>query len=179
MHVRKLGLVLMVVLMLALAGCSASQMAWPDREVSVDLDTALAAQDMGMAAMLTGSVTWTESDFSSFLTYLMRQNTGANFPVDTVQTWFEADNQIFIRVTLKDDVLKGFNTLDLAGKIMVQDKAVQVAISEAAAGGVAVGGPILDMIGAQINKALSDPSMGVLVDVATDSGSITLSLGGM
>ena len=79
MQFRKLGLVVVVLLIMALglSGCmAADQMEWPDREVAVDLDTALAGQDAGLAGLMMGAAEMDESQFSSFLTYLMRQNNG-------------------------------------------------------------------------------------------------------
>ena len=103
MQFRKFRAVLVVAVLLVsvLGGCAmGSQMAWPDRELTIDLDTALMAQDTGMAALMMGSVEWTESEFSSFLTYLLRQNTGENSPVDIIQTWFEADNKIYVSASI-------------------------------------------------------------------------------
>ena len=102
MQFRRLGLVLVALLIVlaSLAGCvAASDMAWPDREITTDVDTALAAQDMGMAGLMMGSVTWTEAEFSSFLTYLTKQNTGGALPLDEIKVWFEAGNQVFIELT--------------------------------------------------------------------------------
>lgn len=180
MQFRKLGLVVVVLLIMALglSGCmTADQMEWPDREVAVDLDTALAGQDAGLAGLMMGAAEMDESQFSSFLTYLMRQNNGENFPVDTVTVWFEPENQVYMQVAMKDGVLLGDGVLRLSGQIMVEDKQIQVALDQASANGVAVAGPMLDVVNAYINKALSDPSLGVLVDVQTDEGKIMLSMG--
>jgi len=54
-----------------------------------------------------------------------------------------------------------------------------VDLAEASIGDIAVSGPLLDVVSGAINRALGDPSLGVAVDVSTDSGSITLSLAGM
>lgn len=173
-------LVVAVLLMSVLGGCSmGSQMAWPDRELTVDLDTALMAQDTGMAALMVGQVEWTESEFSSFLTYLLRQNTGENFPVDTVQTWFEAGNAVFIRINLKDGVMLGGNSIDLAGSVGVQDNHLMVTLDEVGANGMSAGGLLLQPIADQINGVLAGPQFGVAVDVSTDTGMLTVGLAGM
>ena len=182
MQFRKFWAVLVVgvLLMATLGGCAmGSQMAWPDRELTVDLDTALMAQDAGMAALMMGKVEWTESEFSSFLTYLLQQNTGENFPVDTIQAWFEPDNKVFLRVNLKEGVLLGGNTLDLAGSIGVQDQHLMVALDEVGANGYSAGGLLLQPIADQINAVLSGPQFGVAVDVATDTGMLSVGLAGM
>jgi hypothetical protein len=154
-------------------------MAPPDREITISVDEALAAQDAGMAGLMAGSLALTESQFSSFLTVLLQQNTGPNVPVDSVMAWFEPDNQIFLRVTLKEGVLLGGDTVDLVGSIMVEDQHVAVDLQEAAANGVSISGPLLDAVDAQINGALAGPNMGVIVDVSTDSGTLMLGMGGM
>ena len=134
---------------------------------------------LAWVALMTGCVEWTESEFSSFLTYLLRQNTGEMFPIDTIQTWFEADNQIYIRVNLKEGVLLGGNTIDLIGTIGVQDNHIMVSLDEAGANGMSAGGLLLQPIADQINAVLSGPQFGVAVDVATDTGMISLGLAGM
>jgi hypothetical protein len=155
-----------------------STMAPPDREITISVDEALAAQDAGMAGLLAGSLALTESQFSSFLTILLQQNTGPNFPVESVMAWFEPNNQIFLRATLREGVLLGGDTLDLVGSIMVENQHVAVDLQEATANGMSISGPMLDMVDAQINGALADPSMGVILDVSTDSGTLNLGMGG-
>lgn len=180
MQFRRLGLVLVTLLIVlaSLAGCvAASDMAWPDREVTVDLDTALAAQDMGMAGLMVGSVDWTEAEFSSFLTYLMKQNVGAALPVEEVKTWFEPDNKIFIELVPAEGA-PVIGPVRLAGSVDVVDNMVQVDLTDAAIGNIAVMGPVLDIVEGAINRALNDPSLGVAVDVSTDEGMISVGLGG-
>lgn len=178
MQFRRLGLVVvaLLIVMASLAGCVAgSAVAVPDREVTVDLDTALAAQDMGMAGLMGGSVTWTESEFSSFVTYLLKQNVGAAVPLDSVKVWFEAGNAVVIEaVPSAGAPLAG--PVRLSGMIGVENNMVMVDVAEASIGDIAVSGPLLDVVSGAINRALGDPSLGVAVDVATDSGSITLGL---
>jgi hypothetical protein len=180
MQFRRLGLVLvtLLVVLASLAGCVAGGAAnWPDREITTDLDTALAAQDMGMAGLMMGNVSWSEAEFSSFLTYLLRQNAGGMVPVDEVKVWLEPDNQVFIEATPGAGVpLAG--PVRLAGSIGVENNMVQVDLSSAAVGdAVSVSGPLLDVVEGAINRALNDPSLGVAVDVSTDEGMITVSLG--
>ncbi|MGL4648443.1 MAG: hypothetical protein ACRC1H_03470 [Caldilineaceae bacterium] len=179
MQFRRLGLVLvaLLIVMASLAGCVAgSAVAVPDRELTVDLDTALMAQDMGMAGLMGGTVTWTESEFSSFLTYLVAQNAGASVPLDGIKVWFEPGNMVVIEATPSAGVpLAG--PVRLSGMIGVEDNMVMVDVAEASVGDIAVTGPLLDVVSGAVNRALADPSLGVAVDVATDTGEITLSLG--
>ncbi len=93
--------------------------------------------------------------------------------------WFEPNNQIIIRVALKDGVIPAGNSLDLAGTVAVENNHVVVDLQQAGAGNVSISGAALAPISAQINAALADPSLGVAVDVSTDTGSISVGLGGM
>lgn len=182
MQFRKFWAVLVVgvLLMATLGGCAmGSQAAWPDRELTIDLDTALMAQDAGMAALMAGKVDWTESEFSSFLTYLLQQNTGENFPVENIETWFEPNNEVFIRINLKDGVLLGGNTIDLVGSIGVQDQHLMVTLDEAGANGYSAGGLLLQPVADQINAVLAGPQFGLAVDVTTDTGMLSVGLAGM
>src|SRR5438477_260891 len=102
-----LALVL-VLLVSSLSACAAgSTVNPPSRDVTISVDDALAAQNAGMAGVMGGKVEWTESQFSSFLTVLLQQNTGPNTPIKSIKAWFEPNNQIFLRAELKDGVLLG------------------------------------------------------------------------
>ena len=167
-----------ILLIVSLAACAAQGVALPERELTVDVDTALAAQGK-LGNLMMGSAEWTESEFSSLLSVLLDQNSGENNPVTGVHVWFEPDNQIYVRVALKDGVIPTGNTLDLAGTVDVVDNQVQVDIAQAGAGNMSVSGAFLAPISAQINAALADPSMGVAADVTTDEGMIMVEVGGM
>jgi hypothetical protein len=111
------------------------------------------------------------------LSVLLQQNGGENNPVDGVLVWFEPDNNVVIRVNLKEGVLPAGNTLDLAGTIGVEDGHVVVDLQQAGVGNMSVTGAMLAPISAQINAALADPSMGVAADVTTGEGTVNVSLG--
>ncbi len=74
-------------------------------EVPISGDTAL-------AGLMGGNVTWTEAQFSSFLTELLRQDTGPNQPVDAITAWFDPDNHVHLRFALKDGVLLGGESIN-------------------------------------------------------------------
>jgi hypothetical protein len=170
--------IIALLLVASLAACMAAPVAVPDRDITVDVTTALAAQNKAMGLM-SGSVEWSEAEFSSLLSVLLQQNAGENNPVNDVKVWFEPDNQIFISVGLQDGVIPTGNTLDLAGTVSVVDNHVVVDVQQIGAGNVSVSGAALAPISAQINAALADPSLGIAVDVSTDTGAITVGLGGM
>lgn len=171
--------IIALLLVASLAACTAAPVSVPDRPIDISVDTALAAQNKVANLMMAGNVEWTEAEFSSLLSVLLDQNSGEGNPVEGINVWFEPDNQVFIRVNLVDGVLPTGNTLDLAGTISVENNHVVVDLQQAGAGNVSVTGAVLDPISQQINAALADPSMGVAVDVNTESGMISVGLGGM
>lgn len=183
MFQRKLWALLfvLVLLMASLSGCmmGGSQMAWPDREITISVDDALAAQDAGMAGLMTGSVELTEGQLSSFLTTLLRQNTGSNFPIQEIQVYVEPEGKIYLRIQLLSAVLLGSDTIDAVGSVNVDGGHVVVGLDEAAANGYSVSGPILQGLADQINAALADPAMGTIITVTTDTGTLMLGMGGM
>lgn len=173
-----LSLVL-VLLMASLAGCAmGSQSKWPDRQITISVDEALAAQDAALGGLAAGSAELTESQFSSFLSVLLQQNSGKNTPIKNIWTWFEPDNQVFMRVELNDGVMLGGNTIDLVGKLSVKDQHVNIDLQEAGANGYSVAGDAIAPVNAWINHFLADPNLGVIVNVSTDTGKVTLGLGG-
>ena len=170
--------IIALLLVAILAACTAAPVTVPDREVIVSVDTALAAQSK-LTDLMMGGVSWTEDEFSSLLSVLLEQNSGENNPVEDIIVWFEPDNQIFIRVVLAEGVLPAGNTLDLAGSLSVENNQVVVDLAQAGVGDMSVSGAVLAPISQQINAALADPSMGVAVDVSTDTGLINVGIGGM
>lgn len=176
---RRIWVVTLVAVFAVMLAACAPAVAVPDRPVTVDVDTALAAQAK-LANLMMGPVEWSESDFSSLLSVLLDQNTGEGNPVTSISAWFEPGNQIFLRANLKDGTLPAAfgNTLDLSGKLNVADGKVQLVLDGASAGNVGVPTAVLAMIGSQINAALA--SMAVPpVTLTTDSGSVSVALGGM
>lgn len=164
-----------VLLMSILAGCAMGDVAAPDREVPISIDAALEGQNAGLMGLMAGTVTWSEAQLSSFLTELLRQNTGPNQPVDAITVWLEPDNMLHARIALKDGVLLGGNSIDVMGQIMVQDGKLMVNLTDAGANGMMVSGPLMGLVSSYINGALA--GFGIAADVATDQGSITISMG--
>ena len=163
--------------MALLSGCAMGDVAAPDREVAISNEAAVAGQNAGLAGLMSGSVTWSESEFSSFLTELLRANTGPNQPVDAITAWFEPGNMVHLRVALKDGVLLGGSNIDVMGTVAVEDGKVVVNATEAGANGMMISGPTMDMVSAYINSYLG--SLGVAATVETGDGTITIALGGM
>jgi hypothetical protein len=172
---RRNWVVVLVVAILAisLSACTASSVMVPDREVTVDVSTALEAQNK----LMSGNLSWTESEFSSLLSVLLDQNTSDAMPVEDIKVWFEPNNQVIIRVTLAEGIIPTGNTLDLAGTVSVQNGYLSIDLDQAGAGNMSVSGAVLDPISAQINSALSGPGMMPLpLNVTTDTGMLSLGM---
>ena len=123
-----------------------------------------------------GNVTWTEAQFSSFLTELLRQDTGPNQPVDAITAWFDPDNHVHLRFALKDGVLLGGESINAIGTVGVVDGKIQFNLTEAGANGMMLSGAWMQYLNDYTNSYLASPSFGVAVDVQTGDGTITLSL---
>jgi hypothetical protein len=176
---RKVGLGITTLLLAGvLAACTMGQgVAIPEREVTIDTQTALDAQNMAMSGLMSGGVTLDESQFSSLLTELLKANSGENLPVDNISAWFEP-GVIYLQVDVRDGVLPPSigDKLAVAGTINVTDGALSVDLSEASAGSYLVSGATLAPINAQINAALAGFVLPVPVQVETAEGSLTLSM---
>ncbi len=179
MMLRKITMgVATLVLATGLAACSVGQgVTVPDREVPIDINTALAAQDKGATALLAGEVTWTESEFSSLLTELLKANSGENNPVEAITAWFEPDG-LYLQVELVDGVLPTAfgNTLTVAGDLTVENGMLQVSLDQASAGTYAVGASMLAPIAEQINGILASQVGGVPLSIEMEEGSLTVSM---
>jgi len=165
-------------LIASLAACGAPVQV-PDRPIDISVDTALTAQDMLMSGMMMGGAELTESEFSSLLTVLLDQNSGDANPVDAVKVWFEPDNEVVAQVALVDGVLPSTfagNSLDLSGKLAVENGMLTLALDGASAGGFGVNPAMLGPINDQINAALAGLGA-VPVDVQTSEGSVSVGVG--
>lgn len=168
-----------LLLVASLAACTAG-IAVPDRDIAVDVNTALEAQNKVANLMTAGEVQWSETEFSSLLSVLLDQNSGENNPIDSVKVWFEPGNKVIAQVSMIDGVLPptlGGNTLNLSGVVGVEGGAVTVNLDGASAGGMGISSAFLGPVNSQINAALAGLGLGVPVTVATDSGSVTVKLG--
>ena len=176
---RNLVVVAVALFLIASLAACAAPVAVPDRDIAIDVDTALAAQDMLMGGMMMGSAELTEGEFSSLLTVLLEQNSGEANPVKAVKVWFEPDGEIVARVELVKGILPesfGGNSLDLAGKISVDNGQLMLDLAGASAGGFGVSDAMLAPIAGEINAALADLGA-VPVDVETGEGTVSVGLG--
>ncbi len=168
-----------LVLSVGLTACTVGQaVEVPSREVPISIESALDAQNMAMAGMMAGSVTWDETQFSSLLTELLKANSGANNPVENITAWFEP-GVIYLQVDVVDGVLPPAfgDKLAVAGTVGVMDGKLMLDLNQASAGTYKVEGASLAPINAQINGALANLNVGMPIQVETAEGSLTLSMG--
>lgn len=164
-------------LVASLAACAAP-VAVPEREIQVDVDTALAAQAK-INDLMMGGVEWSEAEFSSLLSVLLDQNSGEANPVDTVKVWFEPGNEVVAQVALVEGVLPetfGGNTLDLSGTVSVDGGQIMLMLDGASVGGFGVDASMLGPVNDQINAALAGLG-GLPVSVETAEGSVMVGMG--
>jgi hypothetical protein len=149
----------------------------PDREVTIDNQMALDAQNLAMGGLMMGSATLDESQFSSLLTELLRANTGENLPVESIKAWFEPD-AIYLQLEVKEGVFPAAfgTTVAVAGTINASNGVLALDLSEASAAGYKVEGAALAPINAQINSALAGIALPVAVNVETTEGALTISM---
>ncbi|MFN8439694.1 MAG: hypothetical protein U0175_02940 [Caldilineaceae bacterium] len=175
---RNLGFTLVaLLLMVTLVGCTASAVKMPTRTISITQQDAIDGQNAAMSGLLSGKVEWTENQFSSLISGLLTSNSGPNMPVTAIHAWFEPNNEIYLRVVLKPHVLRAGETLDLAGKVNVENKHVVVNLQQAGMGNMSVSDLLLSTISGQINSVLAGANFGVAASVQTASGTLTVKLG--
>jgi hypothetical protein len=176
---RKIAIgIVTATLVAAVSACTMGQaVTVPDRDVSIDIQTALDAQNMAMNGLMMGSVTLNESQFSSLLTELLKANSGENNPVESITAWFEPGT-IYLQADVKEGVLPAAigDKVAVAGTVNASGGTLMVDLSQASAGTFKVEGASLAPINAQINAALAGLNFGVPVQVETAEGELTVSL---
>ncbi len=172
---KSLLIMLLALLTLStLSACMSGPLMTPDREIEISVDNALQTQEALRTGMPSGSVTLTESQFSSFITVLIQQNAGDEVPIKSFSAMFDPD-QVYLHVQLSQGPL-GIDHLGLSGKVMVEDHLVKVDLDHASAGPFGVSGDIAALIGKRLNAALDHPALGTIVNVSMGEGTITLGL---
>lgn len=144
--------------MALLSACSVGEPSMAGHDVDISIDEALAGQDALMSGAMTGSVSLSESQASSFLTELLKQNHLDKVEVADISAAMDGDVNT-ITVNLANPV-GGIDSLGVAGTIESSGGVVSVDISNAWAGGMGVDPALLGMVSAQINASLAGMPMG-------------------
>ena len=167
---KNLAVSFVVVLLLALlAGCAPGGATMPAEDVEISMDAALAGQQKVMEGLMTGAVTVSDSEISSLLTELIKQNMGDGLISGvTIQT---DEGVMYITV----DTPMG--AAELVGDVMVEDNIVQVDLQQAAAMGMNVTGPMLGVVEGALNRALNSPELGVAISIDAGDGELSVGMG--
>jgi len=128
-------------------------------EVDISIDEALAGQDAVIAGMTSGSISLSESEASSLLTELLKQNQVNKLEIAGISSEMDGDVST-ITVDLATPIA-GVDSLGIAGKLSSSGGVVSIALEQAWAGNMGVDPALLGLISAQINGALAGMPMGL------------------
>lgn len=160
-----------VVLLLALlAGCGAGGATMPEEAPEISMDAAMAGQQKAMEGLMMGAATLTDSEISSLLTELIKQNLGEMGLITGVTIQTEPGMMYISIGTAMGDV-------ELVGNVTVEDNIVSVDLEQAAAMGMNVSGPLLDVVEGAINRALNSPELGVAIQIEAGDGELMVGMG--
>ncbi len=167
----------MAIFMAVLSACAPGSPMMTEHDVEISIDEALAGQDAVMAGVMAGSVSLSESQASSLLTELLKQNQLNKVEIADISAAMDGDvNTITINLA---SPVGGIDSLGVAGTIMSSGGVMSVDLDQAWAGGMGVDPVLLDMVGAQLNASLADMPMGMPDGVLGISGDQAAMVSGM
>ncbi len=149
----------MALFMALLSACTVGEPMMAGHDVDISIDEALAGQDALMAGAMTGNVALSESQASSFLTELLKQNHLNKVEIADISAAMDGDLNT-ITIDLAEPV-GGIDSLGVAGTMMSSGGVVSVDLDQAWAGGMGVDPALLDLVSAQINASLAGMPMGL------------------
>lgn len=149
----------MALFVAVLSACAPGTPTMAEHEVEISIDEALAGQDAVMTGLPTGSVSLSESQASSLLTELLKQNQLNKVEIADISAEMDGDMNT-ITVNLASPV-GGIDSMGIAGTMMSTDGVVSVELAQAWAGGMGVDPALLGLISAQINASLAGMPMGL------------------
>ena len=160
-----------VVLLLAmLAGCAAGGATMPEEAPEISMDAAMAGQEKAMQGLMMGAATLSDSEISSLLTELVKQNLGEMGLITGITIQAEPG-------VLYVGIGTAMGDIELVGNVTVEDGIVQVDLQQAAAMGMNVTGPLLDVVEGAINRALNSPELGVALNIEAGDGELMVGMG--
>ena len=159
----------LVLLLAVLSGCAAGGAMMPEEPVEISMDAAMAGQQKAMEGLMTGAATLSDSEISSLLTELIKQNMGDGGLVSDVSIQSEP-GVLYINIGTP------MGAVQLVGNVEVVDNIVQVDLQQAAAMGMNVTGPLLEVVEGALNRAMNSPELGVAVDIMAGDGEVTVGM---
>lgn len=142
-----------------LSACAPGSPMMADHEVEISIDEALAGQEAVMTGAVAGSIALSESQASSLLTELLKQNQLNKVEIADISAEMDGDVNT-ITVDLASPV-GGIDSLGVAGTLASADGVVSVELDQAWAGNMGVDPALLGLISAQINASLAGMPMGL------------------
>ena len=149
----------MVLFVAVLSACAPGSPTMADHEVEISIDEALAGQDAVITGLPAGSVSLSESQASSLLTELLKQNQLNKVEIADISAEMDGDVNT-ITIDLASPV-GGIDSLGVAGTLASADGVVSVELDQAWAGNMGVDPALLSLISAQINASLAGMPMGL------------------
>ena len=162
MIARKNLMVLVAALFFAvgLAGCMPGTPMASGGDIDISMDAAMDGQNAVLAGAMTGAVSLTESQASSLITELAKQNGLNSIEIAGISADVMDDGKNSILVELASPIA-GIDALGLTASVISEGGVVTVDLDEAFAGGWAVDGATLDAVSAQINASAGGMMMGL------------------
>lgn len=159
-HLRSLLVIgVMAVFLAVLSACAPGTPSMADHEVEISIDEALDGQNAVMAGAMTGNIALSETQASSLLTELLKQNQLNKLEIADISSSMDGEMSM-ITVDLASPIA-GVDSVTVGGTIMSSGGVVSVDLEQAQAGGMGVDPALLDLISAQINGALAGMPMGM------------------
>ncbi len=149
----------MALFLMMLSACAPGSPMMADHDVDISIDEALAGQDAVMTGIMAGNISLSESQASSLLTELLKQNHLDKVEIADISAAMDGDVNT-LTVNLASPV-GGIDSLGVAGTIMSSGGVVSVDLSQAWAGGMGVDPALLGVVSAQINASLAGMPMGM------------------
>ena len=160
----------LVLLVAILSGCAAGGATMPEEAPEISMDAAMAGQQKAMEGLMMGAATLSDSEISSLLTELVKQNMGEMGLITGVAIQNE-DGMMYITVD------SAMGPVQLVGDVDVVDNIAQVKLDQAAAMGMTATGPILGVVEGAINRALNSPELGVMLSIESGDGELMVGMG--
>jgi len=166
----------LVILVLAVTGCSKIQVDLPDREVPVSEEAAQSLQQK--ISQLdwqsgTATLTVTESEVTSYINLKLLDE---EVPIKEPTVWFE-DGKVYIAGKLDKNALPVGGQAALIVDLSVQDGKLHIQVEKAVVGGVPVPSGVLDKLTDTLNEHLSAKFGPITVkELHIGQGTATISL---
>jgi hypothetical protein len=157
---KSLFIVVALLFAVALSACSVGSPMLADHEVDISLDEAISGQEALMTGAATGDIALSESEASSLLTELLKQNQLNSVEISAITADVDDAGVNTLAIDLASPV-GGIDSLGVSGSLVSEGGVLMVDLDQAWAGGMGVDPAVLDMVSAQINASLAGVPMGL------------------